>query len=263
MSLLQAGIGAAIAVGGAILGKSGDEPQPIQDVYVPPDPVEAGIANAQLNATIELGKKVNDPRVMEAILGYLPSRDMTPEDRQKYDGLVNKVNTQVEATGMQMAGEMHGRKIDDLVNKGIISAERGQTQKMQNQAAINARLKIKSKQNQARGIGMARNEFVRSGKHGLDVAGMLGQLNSGNRSLYTGGLRSSLGYATNERRLKEDLSDTVATNTANLNLNKSATDFSFGMGTALSLADAGIGAYTEAQERKQFLKDMDKYRSLV
>lgn len=137
------------------------------------NPVAEQLAKDQLATAERLAAEANDPRIAEAIYSLLPADSMGPKDFAKYNDQFTKIKKGVTDFALRESEKMAGATLESLVERGVISSDQAERQKIQNRAKTDAIANIAKKRLTAQEHQMERDAFIRGGAEGLKTAGVL------------------------------------------------------------------------------------------
>ena len=195
-------VGAALmAVGGAVASATKD-PDDIKagtgDVKSSL-PIEEKIAKFQYDSAVELSTAINDPRVMETILSQLPEEDMDQETLNMFAGSVAENKATLGEMGLRLQEQAMGQKLDDLVDRGVMTSEQAQRQKVKTTAAVNAVIRIHGKKLEAFGKKAALSYGMKKNQVGMGNASLIGEVDSRNRAIYNRTISTALNNMTRKK----------------------------------------------------------------
>lgn len=199
-------VGAALMVGSAA-GASAEEGGDVLNLTYPAPSQEEKLANdtlAQLATQLyEESGKVN-PELYRDIFETLPETKMSDEARARLTKAYKEVNILADSKAMERAGMAFGKKIDDLVASGAMSATQGDTQKLQNEARVRAMMSTLSKRWQATEIADARKMWVGEQKSDAKTAGALAQVKAKNQYFMNAAIDQGLKYSLKRAGMMQD-----------------------------------------------------------
>jgi len=252
----------SLAVAGAILGGIGflgglfeDEPDPIRLEYPEPSAIEKEVSRMQLDVSKRLLKQIKDPTMKQNILKLLPETKMSVADRNEYQQEFAKIKQEMGNVALQQSQQAMGQNIDSLVDRGVISAEAGERQKAQNQAAIAATANIWNKKAEAARISMARDQWVNKSGQNLMAASTLANIDQGAKSLFNQVTGSALNYFNQRRGNILGLQSAIANANTQMDMETSQMKQDFIMNTGMLAAQGYLGQ-RQRQANLDYLKEI-------
>jgi len=220
---MSAGVGIAgaiIAAASHIAGNLQDGADDISVSYPDPNPVEKKIANFQLESARSLREKIDDPRILQTIYQQLPDTKMSAEDRAAFTEEYAQIKQRVAAMSAEQSNRAMGEELDSLVSRGVLSQEAADKQRIKNEAAVNAVLKIYNKKLDAARIGMARGQYLRDSELGIKNASAINEVDQRNRQIYNGVIQQALQNMERRQNVESYIDNKVAdANTGNFMFN--------------------------------------------
>lgn len=240
-SLIAGGIA---AVAGAVGQSTNKPPDPIDSRSITKkfkNPVAEQLAKDQLATAEKLAAEANDPRIAATIYSLLPADSMGPKDFARYNDQFTKIKQGVTEFALRESEKMAGATLESLVERGVISADQAERQKIENRAKTDAIAKIANKRLVAQEHQMERDAFVRKGSEGLREAGVLAQEQARKGASSQRHTDAARAYELSKKEGRSSLENMLARQNASMDMSVSGQRFA----DMLNLGTTAVGIGTD------------------
>ena len=201
------------------------------------------MAKYQLETAREMQSKVNDPAVMEMVYKNLPTKNMMGADRARFATEYADIKKRIKTSGMTQANRAAGENLDSLVSRGVISSEFANKQKLKNQAATNAVIKIYNQKIDAEKRRVSRAQFMQDQATGLNAAGVAAEIDATNQAIYNNTISSALSNISAKETAEAQRHGAAANAQLQMTMARRSanTEFGWNMADAASGVIGGLG----------------------
>ena len=189
--------GAAIFAGGLTGGaatKSGGGG--MNFAYPEATPEEKEMAKMQLSMAKELKGKIDDPKLLRDLYKNLPKQNMDSEDISRFASDFDEIDNQIAQIALDQSKMALGKNLSDWVQSGQMTEKQAEDIEITSRAKLDAMRNILIDKGEASRIKFEREVFLGSQKQGLNVAGLINDIDTRNKSLFNNVVKTGLDYAT-------------------------------------------------------------------
>ncbi len=248
---ILAAVGATVALG-SMYGASKEKGPKEINVEYEPDPMQAELDKLTMgilkDKLLPMATNDND---LKYVLSLMNSVDIkTPAIKKDFAGAALEIETKIQQTATQQAGEMFGRKIEEEGRRIGLSEDQIQRQKDLNTQKTNQAVSVLSKQVEAWGIKAGRDYGLKRAFQDMDSASLIAKAREGAQNIFTSGVNAMLGRYSTEAEQRMGLSSALSRANTQTNLETWQTKQKVGLQGLMGLGEAGLSTYEDYQDKK-------------